>query len=126
MSALNNNSENIKVSIRIRPFLTRELGKANIIFVDPSDDRKIKIGKDSNYYEGFYDKVFGFYSTQVDIFNFIKDSVGDVFNGVNCTIFAYGQTGSGKTYTMFGADWTSNQYDNIYPLLKPSSIRQSM
>ena len=30
------------------------------------------------------------------------DSVSDVINGFNSTMFAYGQTGSGKTYTMFG------------------------
>ena len=36
------------------------------------------------------------------------DSVNDVSNGFNSTIFAYGQTGSGKTYTMFGPHWEDN------------------
>lgn len=31
-----------------------------------------------------------------------KDTVEDVLDGYNGTIFAYGQTGSGKTYSMFG------------------------
>jgi kinesin family protein 5 len=30
------------------------------------------------------------------------ETIIDVLNGYNGTIFAYGQTGSGKTYTMFG------------------------
>ena len=35
----------------------------------------------------------------------MKDSIVDVCNGFNTTIFAYGQTGSGKTFTMFGPHW---------------------
>lgn len=35
----------------------------------------------------------------------VVDSVNDVTNGFNSTIFAYGQTGSGKTFTMFGPHW---------------------
>lgn len=38
---------------------------------------------------------------QQDVFEFgIKETVDDVINGYNGTIFAYGQTGSGKTFTM--------------------------
>jgi hypothetical protein len=39
------------------------------------------------------------------------DSVTDVTNGFNSTIFAYGQTGSGKTFTMFGPNWDDS---NLY------------
>ena len=31
-----------------------------------------------------------------------KETVEDVLNGYNGTIFAFGQTGSGKTFTMNG------------------------
>ena len=51
--------------------------------------------------------AFGYYSTQIDVFNFMQEAVEKVLIGVNCTIFTYGQTGTGKTYTMFGADWTN-------------------
>jgi kinesin family protein 5 len=34
----------------------------------------------------------------------VQETVDDVLNGVNGTVFAYGQTGSGKTYTMMGQD----------------------
>ena len=38
---------------------------------------------------------------QQDVFLYgVQDTVDDVLNGFNGTIFAYGQTGSGKTYTM--------------------------
>lgn len=39
----------------------------------------------------------------------MKDSVDNVVNGFNCTIFAYGQTGSGKTYTMFGKGFDTHE-----------------
>lgn len=48
-----------------------------------------------------FDKVFPMNTRQQDVFQFgIKETVDDVLNGYNGTIFAYGQTGSGKTYTM--------------------------
>lgn len=31
-----------------------------------------------------------------------KDTIEDILNGYNGTIFAYGQSGSGKTFTMYG------------------------
>lgn len=40
--------------------------------------------------------------------NSISESISDVMQGFNSTIFAYGQTGSGKTYTMFGQHWDDN------------------
>ena len=36
-----------------------------------------------------------------------KETVNDIMEGYNGTIFAYGQTGSGKTYTMYGQDFFS-------------------
>lgn len=48
-----------------------------------------------------FDRVFPMHTPQADIFEYsIKNTVDDVLNGYNGTIFAYGQTGSGKTYTM--------------------------
>lgn len=48
-----------------------------------------------------FDRVFPMHTPQVDIFEYsIKNTVEDVLQGYNGTIFAYGQTGSGKTYTM--------------------------
>ncbi len=102
------NKENLKVAVRIRPILPIERLKETIVYTEPNDDRKIRIQKQTNFYEGYYDKVFKPSSTQKEIFNFINDQLEDVLDGVNSTILTYGQTGSGKTYTMFGSDWTMN------------------
>ena len=41
---------------------------------------------------------------QSEIYDVIgKETIEDVLNGYNGTIFAYGQTGSGKTHTMYGS-----------------------
>lgn len=48
-----------------------------------------------------FDRVFPFTARQEEVFEYsIKQTVSDVLNGYNGTIFAYGQTGSGKTHTM--------------------------
>lgn len=96
--------ESIKVAVRVRPYMKNELGRGNVIFIDPNFEKKIKIGKDNNYYEGTYDKVFGFYSRQNEIFDFVKPLIKDVFEGINCTVFTYGQTGSGKVIIFFQID----------------------
>lgn len=108
---VNNSEESINVSVRVRPFLKTELGKGDILYFDPSSENKIKIGKNGNFYEGQYSKVFSMESKQSEVFDFVRQAIPDVLNGINSTIFAYGQTGSGKTYTMFGSDWT--QFEKI-------------
>lgn len=41
-----------------------------------------------------FDKVFGAYSTQEDVFDsMVRPIVEEALDGFNCTIFAYGQTG---------------------------------
>ena len=101
--------ESIRVAVRVRPYMKNELGKGNVIFLDPNEENKIKIGKDNNFYEGTYDKIFGFHSKQLEIFEFVKPLIQDVLEGINSTVLTYGQTGSGKTFTMFGSDWTHNE-----------------
>lgn len=50
-----------------------------------------------------FDKVFKPDSIQADVYDFVgKETIEDVLNGYNGTIFAYGQTGTGKTHTMYG------------------------
>jgi kinesin family member 11 len=53
-----------------------------------------------------FDKVFGEYAPQEDVFLIIGQPMAEeVIKGFNGTIFAYGQSGTGKTYTMEGQDW---------------------
>jgi kinesin family protein 5 len=52
-----------------------------------------------------FDHVLKPSTTQEEAFNVIGlETINDVMNGYNGTIFAYGQTGSGKTYSMYGED----------------------
>jgi len=113
-----NTLESIKVCIRIRPFLKHENSDESVIEYEPHDTRKIKLRKSENCFEGYFDEIFPSNTKQEEIFNFVKDSICDVINGINSTIFTYGQTGSGKTYTMFGSDWTLNEQFELYPQIR--------
>lgn len=45
-----------------------------------------------------FDKVFGPEADQAMVFDqVVKNTLDEVMQGYNCTIFAYGQTGTGKT-----------------------------
>lgn len=49
------------------------------------------------------DKIFKPDCLQSAVYDFVgRETIEDVLNGYNGTIFAYGQTGSGKTHTMYG------------------------
>ena len=51
-----------------------------------------KVGKTFSF-----DKVFGMYSTQDQIFDgMVRPIIDETLSGFNCTIFAYGQTGTGN------------------------------
>jgi kinesin family protein 5 len=55
-------------------------------------------------------------SRQVDVFDFsIRNTVDDILNGYNGTVFAYGQTGAGKSYTMMGSDIDDEEGKGIIP-----------
>ncbi|KAJ2780722.1 hypothetical protein H4R18_003309 [Coemansia javaensis] len=63
-----------------------------------------------------FDRVFGPETTQAEIYSYaIRDTIEDIFNGYNGTVFCYGQTGSGKTFTMMGADIDSEELKGIIP-----------
>jgi kinesin family protein 5 len=55
-------------------------------------------------------------SRQSDVFDFsIRNTVDDILNGYNGTVFAYGQTGAGKSYTMMGSDIDDDEGKGIIP-----------
>jgi len=62
------------------------------------------------------DQIFDMNTDQETIFNDVaKETIDDVLNGYNGTIFTYGQSGSGKTYTMYGNDIYDEQSKGIIP-----------
>lgn len=94
------NSENIKVCIRVRP-----QGKDNdfSLRVDPKKNL-IEISENTRETQQFtFGNVFDQTIGQEKIFNSIaQEAVDMVCQGYNATIFAYGATSSGKSFTMFG------------------------
>ncbi|KKK15604.1 kinesin family protein [Aspergillus rambellii] len=119
---------NVRVVVRVRTFLPRELERNApcLITMDPhtqmtklraplnpSDEGKPKSQARGKVLE---DKAFIFdnsfwshdeeddhYATQEDVYNCLGEEFLDHnFEGYHTCIFAYGQTGSGKSYTMMG------------------------
>ncbi|PWN99042.1 putative kinesin-1 motor protein [Tilletiopsis washingtonensis] len=115
-------SGNVKVVSRFRPPNALELREGGDIVVDFDEGEnttvKLKHGPASGPEAGgfTFDRVFPMGTRQKDVFEFgIKETVDDVLNGYNGTIFAYGQTGSGKTFTMMGSDIDDENLKGIIP-----------
>ncbi|KAF5602795.1 kinesin [Fusarium pseudocircinatum] len=117
---------NVKVVVRVRAFLKRELERQAkcLIQMDPitqlttlsaPDDpdpeaAKLKAKKVIEEKKFTFDNSFWshdtndkHYATQEDVYNSLgEDFLDHNFEGYHTCIFAYGQTGSGKSYTMMG------------------------
>ena len=111
---------NVKVGVRVRPPLKRELeqganGKVfnNCIACDDSkiyvslQDRPVVLSGEGKVPDGVacytFDNCFDTNSSQKQVYErMVKPSVQSVICGINSTVFAYGQTGTGKTFTMQG------------------------
>nr|KAF6433671.1 kinesin family member 27 [Molossus molossus] len=91
----------VKVAVRIRPLLCKEILHNHQVCVRViPNTQQIIIGRDRVF---TFDFVFGKNSTQDEVYNTcIKPLVLSLIEGYNVTVFAYGQTGSGKTYTIGG------------------------
>lgn len=97
---------NVKVVARIRPMNQMEkdlqangVGHECVIF--PSENSCAIMPENQIF---TLDRFFRPDCTQAAIYDFIgKETIEDVLNGYNGTVFAYGQTGSGKTHTMYGS-----------------------
>lgn len=110
----------IKVVLRIRPPLPRELegGKYRLAARVEGNRRGVILSenleevdvpgyreRDSVYrtLRFTFDYVHDQHDTQRDVYTqSARDAVKAVLSGYNATIIAYGQTGSGKTFTMEG------------------------
>ncbi|KAM0204347.1 hypothetical protein ACHAPQ_001343 [Fusarium lateritium] len=117
---------NVKVVVRVRAFLKRELERQAKCLVEmdpitqlttlssPDDEdpeaaklktRKIIEEKSFTFDNSFWshDTNDKHYATQSDVYNSLgEDFLDHNFEGYHTCIFAYGQTGSGKSYTMMG------------------------
>jgi len=95
-------AENIRVVVRVRPFLSREDNNEKSVEIFEGKAIRTVVGGQINTCS--FDHAFGEESTQAQIFEQAQHSVSAVMQGYNATIFAYGQTGTGKTHTMLGVD----------------------
>ncbi|KAK9919932.1 hypothetical protein M0R45_028505 [Rubus argutus] len=107
---------NIRVYCRVRPLLPGQLNRSNTF--DHIDDGKITFVTPSKYgKEGrksfSFNKVFGPFSTQEEVFSDTQPLIRSVLDGYNVCIFAYGQTGSGKTYTMTGPNEITEESQGV-------------
>ncbi|CAM1508406.1 Fc.00g052540.m01.CDS01 [Cosmosporella sp. VM-42] len=117
---------NVKVVVRVRAFLKRELERQARCLIEmdpitqlttlfpPEDDepvtkilksRKIIEEKKFTFDNSFWshDTEDKHYAHQEDVYNSLGEEFLDHnFEGYHTCIFAYGQTGSGKSYTMMG------------------------
>jgi len=78
---------------------------SNFLFLN-QNNKTCKIGG-GNYNTSHYtlDRIFNSDAKQETLFKVVaKETIDDVLNGFNGTIFTYGQSGSGKTFTMYGTD----------------------
>ena len=106
-SNANSAGTNVQVAVRCRPSNVEEkkTNQPTVITCD-SENKSLKVSfgpagkKISKSYT--FDKVFGMYSTQEEVFESIVRPIFDeALAGFNCTIFAYGQTGA-VIRTLFG------------------------
>ena len=110
-------SDGVKVFCRFRPFNAREIkigaDKGVELIIKPG---AISIGDANGEPREFpFDYAFDNNTTQVQVYeNCAQQSVRDVFQGYNGTIFAYGQTGAGKSWSMMGAK-TDPELKGIIP-----------
>lgn len=120
------NGGNVRVVVRVRAFLPREIERGAECLIDmnpinqattllvPNDHdpanlrtktRKITEEKTFTFDSSFWshDTKDSHYATQEDVYNSLGEEFLDHnFEGYHTCIFAYGQTGSGKSYTMMG------------------------
>ena len=99
-SQSSNSSGRVKVCVRSRPLLPRELeAKRTKCLTVLKDRNTLTLGKDCE--EFTYDFAFNEHTSQATLFReCVLPLVDGCFSGFNATVFAYGQTGSGKTHTM--------------------------
>ena len=97
-------SESVKVFVRIRPLIRREVAQGFDAPVVTALARSVRIETEQHQLSCAYDGVLGTQASQADVYEAVADCAESVVAGYNSTLFAYGQTGSGKTHTMFGPE----------------------
>ena len=106
MNHINENKDNIKVILRIRPKLDKEIDQGNNIKVE---NNCLIVSNKTDIKQFTYDFIASEESSQAEIFQHCGREIADyTLQGYNGTIFVYGQTGAGKTYTLLGPKFSNS------------------
>ncbi|KAG0213124.1 hypothetical protein BGX28_004950 [Mortierella sp. GBA30] len=130
-------TENVTVTVRIRPFSSSELKVAGgpTEVWEVSDDG-CKIGYADDYavsarrapVDYIYDRALTGSDNELIYNASVKNLVRSAMEGYNGTVFAYGQTSSGKTYTMSGTmdhpGITPRAVEDIFKYIRENSDRE--
>lgn len=96
----NRGEEQLKVFVRVRPPIFKEVKQETAVFVQ--GQQMVSLSSEKQEVKCTYDHVFNELTDQEEVFERVKPLLSDVVRGVNACIFAYGQTSAGKSYTMIG------------------------
>lgn len=99
MSSTGDEESSVRVAVRIRPQIARELiDMCRVCTNVTPGEPQVTLGSDKSF---TYDYVFDMNAQQEDVYHTsVEALVNGSLEGYNATVLAYGQTGSGKTYTM--------------------------
>ncbi|KAJ4751168.1 Kinesin-like protein [Rhynchospora pubera] len=111
-------SSNVRVVLRVRPFLPSELNPPSdqktsqipcVSILDQHSSGEVTVRlKDQFSSRNECYKLDSFFGQEGRVGNIFEQEVSvlipGLFQGINATVFAYGATGSGKTYTMQGTE----------------------
>jgi hypothetical protein len=95
----------VKVYVRIRPLLPRELSatsnQRSQYCITLPNKKEVSTLRTVDGKEFIFDCILTEKVNQNDVFSTtVLPLVDGLFKGFNATVFAFGQTGSGKTFTM--------------------------
>ncbi|KAF9120162.1 hypothetical protein BGX30_003334 [Mortierella sp. GBA39] len=130
-------TENVTVTVRIRPFSSSELkvagGPTDVWTVGDTgssiaytDDYAVQARRVAVDYK--YDHALTGSDNELIYNTSVKDLVLSAMEGYNGTVFAYGQTSSGKTYTMSGNETqpgiTPRAVEDVFKYIRENSDRE--
>jgi len=119
----NDNKENIKVIVRIRPKIEREYDQGTSCIKVDGNSIITNMKNETKQYT--YDYIATEESNQAEIFDQCARGIADyTLQGYNGTIFVYGQTGAGKSFTLLGPK-LSNTYDDEFNCNGSMSINRT-
>eukprot|EP00949_MAST-11_sp_MAST-11-sp1_P001856 g1856.t1 len=107
---VHSSDEAIKVYVRVRPQLGRELGAD--VATRAVGREEVEVKSAHGIVKCKFDGVFGPEATNSAVYDAVGECAQSFVKGYNATCFAYGQTGSGKTFTMFGDDEDPTLYSS--------------